>query len=74
MERITALEADLAKVSALPEPGGPVITRTATARDADTMGMHAAIKELELKAATAVDPVLRRGYTERAAALKLKVA
>ncbi len=77
-ERIEALEAQLVKALALPEPGGPVITRTATqaavAREADTLEMHAAITELLRKSDLATDPVLRKGYRERAEALKAKVA
>lgn len=77
-ERIAALETQLEKALALPEPGGPVITRTATqaamAREADTTQMHTAITELLKKAAAASDPVLRRGYTDRAEALKQKIA
>lgn len=75
---LNKVKADLAKVLALPEPGGPVITRTAAqaavARESDAMELHAAVNELLNKAEKATDPTLRRGYKERAEALKLKIA
>ena len=84
-ERNTALatelevvKAELAKVLALPESGGPVITRTAAqaavARENDNLEMHKAITELLQKADAASDPTLRRGYKERAEAIKMKIA
>jgi hypothetical protein len=72
------VKASLAEIKALPVPGGPVITRTAAqaavARESDAMELHAAVNELLNKAEKATDPTLRRGYKERAEALKLKIA
>ncbi|MGH3826856.1 MAG: hypothetical protein ACRDQX_06745 [Pseudonocardiaceae bacterium] len=77
-ERITALETQLEKVLALPEPGGPVITRTATqaatARHTDELQLQAQVDTLLRKAATASDPYLRKGYTDRAKELAAKAA
>lgn len=75
---LETVKADLAKALALPEPGGPVITRTATqeatARRTDALQLHAQASELLAKAATATDPYLAQGYRERAAALSAKAA
>lgn len=75
---LEAVKADLAKVLALPESGGPVITRTAqqaaVARENDNLEMHKAVTELLQKADAASDPTLRRGYKERAEAIKMKIA
>jgi hypothetical protein len=68
-ERTKALEAELAKVKALPVPGGPVLTRTAQ----DTQ--KAAAKDAVLAKAThfrqladaVTDPAARMGYLELAA-------
>lgn len=75
-ERIKALEADLAKALAQPQPGGPVLTRTTVqaqaARASDADLMRAQADELKAKAATTDDPTLARGYRERAADLLAK--
>ncbi|MEU5426839.1 hypothetical protein AB0H73_14715 [Streptomyces olivoreticuli] len=79
-ERTAALEADLAKANAaieefraLPAPGGPALTRTAAqqaqARSTDAVRLRAEASGLLAKAEAAVDPVLRRGYQERATEL-----
>ena len=77
-KELESVKADLQKVLALPEPGGPVITRTAAqaavAREQDSMEMHAAVAELRKKADAATDPTLRRGYKERADAIMMKIA
>lgn len=76
-ERENALAADLVKANAaieefrtLPVPGGPALTRTATqqaqARGTDADRMRADANTLMAKADAAVDPVLRKGYTDRA--------
>jgi hypothetical protein len=75
-ERIAALEAELAKVSATPIPGGPVLTRTA----ADT-NRAAAQDELLVKAANyrrladeVTDPQAKTGYWQLAAQLEQKAS
>jgi hypothetical protein len=54
----------------MPVPGGPALTRTAAqqaqARSTDADRMRAEAKTLMVKADSAVDPVLRKGYTDRA--------
>jgi hypothetical protein len=74
VERIATLEATLAKALALPESGGPVITRTsgqaAAAGRHDSAQVQAQINELMSKAAATTDMTLRRGYTDRANVLK----
>jgi hypothetical protein len=76
-ERENALAADLVKANAaieefrtMPVPGGPALTRTAAqqaqARSTDADRMRAEAKTLMVKADSAVDPVLRKGYTDRA--------
>jgi hypothetical protein len=74
VERIATLEATLAKALALPESGGPVITRTsgqaAAAGRHDSAQLQADINELMNKAAATTDLTLRRGYTDRANLLK----
>jgi hypothetical protein len=76
-ERADALAADLVKANAaieefrtMPVPGGPALTRTAAqqaqARDTDADRMRIDAKTLLAKADAAVDPVLRKGYTDRA--------
>lgn len=69
--RVKALEAEIAKVKALPVSGGPVLTRTAE----DTQ--KAAHKDAQLTKAAhyrqladqMTDPVARKGYRELAAAI-----
>ncbi|HEY2763400.1 MAG TPA: hypothetical protein VGJ13_05220 [Pseudonocardiaceae bacterium] len=77
-ERMKALEADLAKALALPEPGGPVLTRTATqeaqARNTDATRMESEANDLLRKAAAATDTYLAQGYRERARQLLEKAA
>lgn len=71
-ERMKALEAELAKVKALPAPGGPVLTRTAQ----DTQ--KAASKDAALEKAAhfrrmadaVSDPKARMGFLELAASLE----
>lgn len=76
-ERENALAADLVKANTaieefrtMPVPGGPALTRTAAqqaqARGTDADRMRAEAKTLMVKADSAVDPVLRKGYTDRA--------
>lgn len=77
-ERIAALEADLQKALALPEPGGPVITRTATqaavARVSDAVALRKEADVLLTKAADVQhhDARLAEGYRVRAAELIAK--
>ena len=75
---LETVKADLAKALALPEPGGPVITRTAgqeaVARQTDALRLQAQANELLAKAATATDPYLAQGYRERAAAIAAQAA
>lgn len=77
-ERIKTLEADLAKALAQPQPGGPVLTRTAAqaaaARNTDADQMRAEAKALLAKAdsLTHEDSTLAAGYRERAHALLAK--
>lgn len=73
---LDTVKADLEKVLALPEPGGPVITRTATqaatARHTDELHLQAQVDTLLRKAAGATDPYLRKGYNDRAKELSAK--
>jgi hypothetical protein len=77
-ERIQALEADLQKALSLPEPGGPVITRTATqaavARVSDAVALRKEAEALLSKAADVQhhDARLADGYRVRAAELIAK--
>lgn len=79
-ERETALAEELTKAQqaieefrTMPVPGGPALTRTADqqaqARGTDAARMRAEAKGLMAKADAAVDPVLRKGYTDRATEL-----
>lgn len=73
-----ALKTDLDKALALPEPGGPVLTRTAAqqaaARHTDAAQIKAQAAELLRKADSAADPYLAKGYRERHAELMSKAA
>ncbi len=82
-ERTTALAADLAKaqqtineLKALPQPGGPVLTRTtlqeAEARKTDANLLKAQARELLAKADACSDRYLADGYRENAQALLAK--
>lgn len=82
-ERTTALAADLAKaqqtideLKALPQPGGPVLTRTNTqeaeARKSDAAILRAQAKEFLAKADQCSDRYLADGYREKAAGLLAK--
>lgn len=84
-ERLAALEAqneelkgDLEKALALPEPGGPVLTRTAAqqaaARETDAGQLKAQADALLRKADNVTDPYLAKGYRERAGELLTKAA
>lgn len=77
-ERIKALEADLQKALALPEPGGPVLTRTAhqegMARKTDAVRLESEANELLRKAEAATDQYLAKGYRDRARDLLEKAA
>lgn len=73
-ERVTALAADLAKaqqtIKALPQPGGPVLTRTNTQEDAarksDAALLRAQASEFLAKADACSDRYLADGYREKA--------
>jgi hypothetical protein len=76
-DELTLMKAQVAKVMAMPEPGGPAVTRTASqaaqARDAESKTAMAQAADLLAKAEAAdrdKDPVLARGYRDRAALLK----
>lgn len=82
-ERETALAADLAKAQeaieafqALPQPGGPVLTRTSTqeaqARGGDAALLRAQAAEYQRKADATTDRDLRGGYLEKARDLLAK--
>lgn len=82
-ERTTALAADLAKaqqtineLKALPQPGGPVLTRTtlqeAEARKSDATLLQAQAREFLAKADQCSDRYLADGYREKAAELMAK--
>lgn len=82
-ERTTALAADLAKaqqtineLKALPQPGGPVLTRTNTQEDAarksDAALLQAQAREFLAKADQCSDRYLADGYREKAAELMAK--
>lgn len=74
-ERVKALEAQLAKVSALPRPGGPVLTRTAgdTEKAAARDELQAEVQKYRQMADAVTDPVARSGYLNLAAAAELKL-
>lgn len=78
VNELTLVKADLAKVLALPEPGGPVGMRTAaqaaTARGADAANLRAQAAELITKSndVRQTDPILAAGYRERAADMLTK--
>jgi hypothetical protein len=81
-ERITALAADLAKaqqtIKTLPQPGGPVLTRTnlqeAEARKSDAALLRVQANEYLAKAdaCTSTDRYLAEGYREKARELLAK--
>jgi len=82
-ERAEALAADLAKAQAaieefraMPQPGGPVLTRTsqqeAVARKSDADRLRAEADALMVKAERVEDRDLREGYRERARDLYAK--
>jgi len=68
-ERTKALEAELAKVKALPVPGGPVLTRTAedTQKAAAKDAVLAKAAHFRQLADAVNDPAARQGYLELAA-------
>lgn len=68
-ERTKALEAELAKVKALPVPGGPVLTRTAedTQKAAAKDAVLAQAAHFRQLADAVTDPAARQGYLELAA-------
>jgi hypothetical protein len=68
-ERTKALEAELAKVKALPVPGGPVLTRTAgdTQKAATKDAVLAKAAHFRRLADAVTDPAARMGYLELAA-------
>lgn len=68
-ERTKALEAELAKVKALPVPGGPVLTRTAedTQKAASKDALLSKANHFRTLADAVVDPVARQGYLALAA-------
>ena len=76
-EQVSTLKADLVKaqadldlVKAMPEPGGPVLTRTTQqaqqARVSDAEGLRREAAALLTKADVTTDPMLREGYRARA--------
>ena len=77
-DELVLVKADLAKVAAMPVPGGPVAMRTASqtqqARDADRLTLHAQADAYLAKAddRSREDPALAAGYRERAAELRAK--
>lgn len=77
-ERFKTLEAQLTKVLAMPEPGGPVAMRTASqavaARGVDAVSLRREAERLIAKADDTAreDPVAARGYRDRAAELLAK--
>lgn len=77
-EELALLKADMAKVKAMPEPGGPVAMRTASqaaaARGADAASLRAQAADLLAKADAVrrEDPTLALGYRDRAAELLSK--
>jgi hypothetical protein len=82
-ERTEVLEAELAKAqkaigefSAMPQPGGPVMTRTAaqeqTARQGDAEALRARARAYLSKSEQVTDRDLREGYREKAAELMAK--
>jgi len=82
-ERTEALEAELAKAQtaigefrAMPQPGGPVMTRTAaqeqTARQGDAEALRVQARTYLAKADQVTDRDLREGYREKAAQLMAK--
>lgn len=66
----------LSKVLAMPEPGGPILSRTSSqerqARATDADIMRAEARQLKLKADSISDPTLRLGYQQRATELLTK--
>ncbi|GAA1030786.1 MULTISPECIES: hypothetical protein [Amycolatopsis] len=74
-ERVKALESELAKVSALPRPGGPVLTRTAgdTEKAAARDELVAEVAKYRALAGEITDPLTRDGYLKLAAAAELKL-
>jgi hypothetical protein len=68
-ERMKALEAELAKVKALPAPGGPVLTRTAedTQKAAAKDAVLAQASRFRQMADAVTDPAARQGYLALAA-------
>lgn len=68
-ERMKALEAELAKVKALPAPGGPVLTRTAqdTQKAAQKDALLTKAAHFRRMADETSDPRARQGYLELAA-------
>lgn len=68
-ERTKALEAELAKVKALPVPGGPVLTRTAgdTQKAAAKDAVLAQANHFRQLADAVTDPAARQGYLALAA-------
>lgn len=75
-ERITTLEAELAKVKALPAPGGPVLTRTRqdTAKAVAHDALHVKAADYRRLAYEIDDPTTRSGYLQLAAQCDAMVA
>lgn len=76
-DELTLVKADLAKVTAMPVPGGPVAMRTASqtqaARGADRLTLLAQANDYMVKADQhREDPELAKGYREKAAELRTK--
>ncbi len=73
-DQLGLVKADLARMAALPVPGGPVGARTGAqtqaARDRDAQGLAAQAQALLTKADNTEDPALKAGYRDRAAALQ----
>jgi len=70
-ERAKGLESQVAtlkaQMAAMPKPGGPALARTTQARTTPVIDQRdAQVQQLLVKAENTQDPVLRRGYRERA--------
>lgn len=72
-ERITALEAELAKVKALPVPGGPVMTRVQAPKAEDGEDHAAKAVQYDTIAEQLADPVTADAYRKLAAQHRAKI-
>jgi hypothetical protein len=80
VSELDKVKAELARVSALPEPGGPVLTRThaqtsvSRLNDAERLRAQADALLAKATAAQSTDPRLAQGYRDRAQQLLQKAA